>query len=256
MPCSKPCRCLFTDLICRSCSDLLIAAFSVRWGFVIVVVLWLFVWTNYGWSSREETGLFRCLLIIYWFLSSLFAVAGACVFVCPCTCLFVREGMFVKDRWGWVVVSMCWKWVDLIYTGLFTPQRGRAPRASVASLLPSSFVPCLCFLSDAHSILSLLFPGSFVSYSPGIFLCLPSLHCNLLSLSANICLVYLFTQFRAGCFLLFCLFLFHSHSLRIHFHLLFTPSSFTYLLWLHLVFFTAYQTVNFKSNYKFRRCQW
>lgn len=46
--CSKPCRYLFTDLICYSGSDSLIAAFSVHSGFVIVVVLWLFVWTNYG----------------------------------------------------------------------------------------------------------------------------------------------------------------------------------------------------------------
>lgn len=48
MMCSKPCRYLFTDLICYSSSDLLIAAFSVHSGFVIVAVLWLFVWTNYG----------------------------------------------------------------------------------------------------------------------------------------------------------------------------------------------------------------
>lgn len=46
--CSKACQYLFIHLICYSCSNLLIAAFSVHGGFVIVVVLWLFVWTNYG----------------------------------------------------------------------------------------------------------------------------------------------------------------------------------------------------------------
>lgn len=248
MPCSKPCRCLFTDLICHSCSDLLIAAFSVRWGFVIVVVLWLFVWTNYGWSSREETGLFRCLLIIYWFLSSLFAVAGACVFVRVLVCAWGHVCQRQMGMGGCVYVLEMSR--SHLHWSLHPKEgRGRAPHASVASLsCLSSFVPCLCFLSDARSILSLLFLGSFVSYSPGIFLCLPSLHCNLLSLSANICLVYLFTLFLFGCLLLFCLFLFHSHSLRIHFNLLFTLSSSMYLLCLHFVFFNAYRTVNLKSR--------
>lgn len=49
MMCSKPRRCLFADLICPSCSVLLIARVQrARRLFVIVVVLWLFVWANYG----------------------------------------------------------------------------------------------------------------------------------------------------------------------------------------------------------------
>lgn len=86
MMCSKPQRCLFTDLICPSCSALLIARVQrAPRLFVIVVVLWLFVWANYGWSSQEKTGLLRCLFIIYWFLSSLFCRCW-CVHVNQCVC--------------------------------------------------------------------------------------------------------------------------------------------------------------------------
>lgn len=132
MMCSKPCRYLFTDLICYSSSDLLIAAFSVHSGFVIVAVLWLFVWTNYGWSSWEYTGLFRCLLLIYWFLSSLFALrVRARVSSRVRTWPREHEDVFVKDRWQRVTVSVCWKWVDLIYTGLFAQQRREGGRRLV-----------------------------------------------------------------------------------------------------------------------------
>lgn len=58
--------------------------------------------------------------------------------LCVCTCLCVHEGVFVRDRWGWVVVSMCWKWVDLIYTGLFTQQRREG--ASCIACLSVSFL--------------------------------------------------------------------------------------------------------------------
>lgn len=174
--CSKLCRYLFTDLICYSCSDLLIAAFSVCRGFVIVVVLWLFVWTNYGWSSWEYTGLFRCLLIIYWFLSSLFAI---------CVCLCVHKGMFVKDRWQCVAVSMCWKWVDLIYTGLFARQKREVGASCIGCLSVSFLFHSLCFLKYVCVILSLLFSISFVSCSPSVFHCLLSFHYNPLSSSAN-----------------------------------------------------------------------
>lgn len=206
MMCSKPCRYLFTDLICYFSPDLLIAAFSVHSVFVIVVVLWQFVRTNYGWSSREYTGLFRCVLLIYWFLSCLFAVR--CVQTCPRE----HEGMFVKDRWRRVAVSMCWKWVDLIYTGVFAQQRREGGRRLIY------WLP-VCFLFHSLSVFShMLVPFclycslSHLSHSlpETVFASKPTL--NPLSLSASHCVAL------PGCsqylhFLLFCLFLSHKHSI-------------------------------------------
>lgn len=171
--CSKPCRYLFIGLICYSCFDLLIAAFGACWGFVIVVVLWLFVWTNYGWSSREKTGLFRCLLIIYWFLSSL--VAGACVFVSPHVLVCVCESVFVKDRWGWVDVSVLEMSRSHLHWSLHPTGEGRC----LMRWLPLCFLPrsLSLFLTYACIILSLQFS---VSYSPYIFPCHLYLHYNLL----------------------------------------------------------------------------
>ncbi len=142
--CSKPCRYVLIDLICYSCSDLLIAAFGVRGGFVFVVVLWLFVWTNYGlillgvdWTLQMSA---HNLLIPF--------ISGFCCWcVCLCVCMCAYASvciMFVEYRWGWVVVFMCWKWVDLIYNGLFA-QQGREG---------ASCVCCLCFLSLSFSLLS------------------------------------------------------------------------------------------------------
>lgn len=124
MMCSKPQRCLFADLICPSCSALLIARVErAPRLFVIVVVLWLLVWANYGWSSQEKTGLFRCLFIIYWFLSSLFCRCW-CVHVNRCVCAHAcqrRRPCFSQKAGGGqsslcgcvcVCAHACWKWVS------------------------------------------------------------------------------------------------------------------------------------------------
>lgn len=233
MMCSKPCRYLFTDLICYSSSDLLIAAFSVHSGFVIVVVLWLFVWTNYGWSSREYTGLFRCLLLIYWFLSCLFAVgvgararvpARAQGHVCQrqmatrgCVCVLemsrshLHRSLCPAEEGGWV-----------------------PPRVSVACLLPLSF--SLRFLTYARAILSLLFSVSFVSYSPSDCLCLKAQHLIPLSSSANhrmavpsIAALYIFAFY---CSVHFYLMSIHSPPVSPFLHLLtLDPSCFFSTTW-------------------------
>lgn len=121
--------------------------------------------------------------------------------------LCAYEGMFVKDRWGWVLVSMCWKWVDLIYTGL--TRQGREG-ALFMHLLPLCFLPlpfALCFLTYARRILS--------SPSSGL-LRLLLLHCNPQSLSADLCLSKHFPFiFICGYFILFCLFLFYNQRLWI-----------------------------------------
>lgn len=151
--CSKPCRYLFIGLICYSCFDLLIAAFGACWGFVIVVVLWLFVWTNYGWSSREKTGLFRCLLIIYWFLSSL--VAGACVFVSPHVLVCVWE--CVCQRQMGVGGCVCVGNESISFTLVSSPNRGgKVPHALVASLFPSSFSLSVSHICLYHSVVTVL----------------------------------------------------------------------------------------------------
>lgn len=185
--CSKPCRYLFIDLICYSCSDLLIAAFGVCKGFVIVVVLRLFVWTNYGWSSREQTGLFRCLLIIYWFLSSLVAVAGACTCVCSCACVYVRRRVY-PNLMG---VGGCVYVLEMSRSHLHWSSHPMGEETSVLFMyllppFPSSVFLTLCFLTYAHSTVSLSFSVSFVYYSPCILLCLLSLHYNHLCQSVDL----------------------------------------------------------------------
>lgn len=212
MMCSKPCRYLFTDLICYSSSDLLIAAFSVHSGFVIVAVLWLFVWTNYGWSSWEYTGLFRCLLLIYWFLSSLFALrigarVSSRVRASTRTCLSKTDG----DAW----LCLCVGNESISFTLVSLPSRGgRVGAAScIGCLFASSFilsqfshicswhsvfiVLCLICLILSHWLSLPLSPAS----QPIVFVCQSShgrTYCS--------CSPYL-------CFLLFCLFLSHEHSI-------------------------------------------
>ena len=167
------------------------------------------------------------------FISGLLLLACVCARASVCVC----EGVFVKDRWGWVVVSMCWKWVDLIYTGLFAQlSEGRGGgvgwvgarvlvaspfHSSVALSLVFSHICSWCSVIIALSLICLaLLPTSssashfciitlLVCQSPAAYLFTPHVH---------LWLSFFF-------FLLsFCLFLFHQHSLRIPFNLLFTHS--------------------------------
>lgn len=150
MMCSKPCRYLFTDLICYSSPDLLIAAFSVHSVFVIVVVLWLFVWTNYGWSSWEYTGLFRCVLLIYWFLSCLFAVR-VCKRARARACLSKTDG----NAW----LCLCVGNESISFTLVSLPSRGgRVGAAScIGCLFASSFILCLfSHICLCHSVFIVL----------------------------------------------------------------------------------------------------
>lgn len=119
-----------------------------------------------------------------------------------------------------------------------TGEGGRLAHAFVASIFPSSVFLSVCFLTYAHSTVSLSFFVSFISYAPYIFLCLLSLHYNPLCQSVDLLLsTHSLSIFICGCFLLFCLFVFHYHSFRIPFSLLFTHSFSMHLLWLHLYLF-------------------
>lgn len=71
-------------------------------------------------------------------------ISGCCWLVCMCSCVrmcpCVYEGVFVKDRWGWVVVCLCVGNESISFTLVSSPDRGgRAPHALVASPFPSSF---------------------------------------------------------------------------------------------------------------------
>lgn len=169
-----------------------------------------------------------------------------CVCVRAHACLCMRVCLSKTDGDGWL--CLCVGNESISFTPVSSPDRGgRAPRTLVASLSPSSFVLSLSLFVFSHvlvafchycslSHLSHTLPVSFFAsylYIVSCYLCLPTY-----SLSISI----------FGCFLLFCLFLYHQHSLRIHFNLSFTPSFPMYLLCLHLVSFTVYQTVHSKSH--------
>lgn len=201
MMCSKPCRYLFTDLICYSSSDLLIAAFSVHSGFVIVVVLWLFVWTNYGWSSREYTGLFRCLLLIYWFLSCLFAVR-----VCFRMCTHARAGtracLSKTDGDAWL--CLCVGNESISFTPVSLPSRGGREGAAscIGCLFASSFILSLfSHICSRHSVfivlcLICLITSQWLSLPPRpaphpfVFICQSSRGCTYCSCSQYLLLLF------------------------------------------------------------------
>lgn len=166
--CSKPRRYLFIHLICYSCSDLLIAASSVCAGFVYCCCplavcldqLWLIL-PGVVWTLQMSV---YNLLIPF--------ISGCCCRrMCLRACVFcVCEGVFVQDRWGWVAVSMCWKWVDLIYAVLPSNRGGREGGVRQGETLGCVFVASrfspllsLSFFIFSHALtLSLSISVSFV----------------------------------------------------------------------------------------------
>lgn len=123
--CSKARWYLFIDLICYSCSDLLIAAFVLR-GLLCFCCCPLAVCLNQlglilqgvDWTLQMSA---YNLLIPF--------ISGCCCWclrACTCACVCTRVCLSKTDGGGW----LCWKWVDLIYTGLFARQGRRgAPHA-------------------------------------------------------------------------------------------------------------------------------
>ena len=130
-----------------------------------------------------------------------------------------HEDVFVKDRWR---LSLCVGNESISFALVSLPSRGgRVGAASCTGcLFASSFIVSLCLLTYVHAILSLLFSFSFVLYSPSD--CLP-----LSPASQPIVFICQSSQGRTYCscspylcFLLFCLFLSHKHSVSASLHLL------------------------------------
>lgn len=150
--CSKPWRCLFTDLICHSCSDLLIAAFSVCWGFVICPLavcldqLWLIL-SGVDWTLQMSA--YNLLIPFISVCCCCCCCWCMCVCVCAHACLCMRVCLSKTDGDGWL--CLCVGNESISFTPVSSPDRGgRAPRTLVASLSPSSFALSLSLSLFSH----------------------------------------------------------------------------------------------------------
>lgn len=127
---------------------------------------------------------------------------------CLCVCVSARARVCVRvclsktDGGGWM--CLCWKWVDLIYTGLFT-QQGREGASCVGCLSVSFLVLSLCFshmlvsfcrYSSRSHTLPISSHATYIyiitfCFSLTIFGCLP-IHSQFLSLAAFYYFVYFY----------------------------------------------------------------